>query len=184
MASGVSAAPGMRLVTDATAPAAVPRTSVAAFDSADGLGGGLRSRRLRDAADRAAVFFFAVLAFFAVLVAARLRADVFLTRLRAVFVFAALRVGFRVVRFATLTSTCARSRRLPVLRSMERCVADSQVEARRSHDARLRRWLTRTLGDVVPPLALLTWIHGLLAFIQQKHPLSLPRYHASPSGAR
>ena len=88
MASGFSVAPGILLATDTTARATVPRTSVAAVESVDGFGDGLRSRRLRDAVERAATFFFAmrVVFFFAV----RFFATVF-------------RVFFRVVFLATLT---------------------------------------------------------------------------------
>ena len=91
MASGFGApAPTVR-VTVTTAPATVPRNAVTAVDSLDGLGGGFRSRRLRAAAERAAVFFLAVL---------------------FVFFFVFLFVGgFRDLRcaalFATLTSAAS-----------------------------------------------------------------------------
>src|SRR5436190_19583617 len=60
MASGCEAPRATLLVTVATAPATAPRSAVPAMDSFDGLGGGLRSRRRRTAAERAAVFFRAV----------------------------------------------------------------------------------------------------------------------------
>ena len=61
MASGFEAPRATLLVTVATAPATAPRSAVPAMDSFDGLGGGLRWRRRRTAAERAAVFFLAVL---------------------------------------------------------------------------------------------------------------------------
>jgi hypothetical protein len=83
----------------ATAPATTPRTAVAAVDSLDGSGGGVRSRRRRIAAERTAVFFRAVL------VAAPFRG-----LLRVVFLAAAFR-GLRLVAFfATLTSATTYAR--------------------------------------------------------------------------
>lgn len=93
MASGFDDPPPTLLLTVATAPATTPRNAVAAVESFDGFGGGLRSRRRLTAAARAATFFLAVpLAFFRI-------------PLRVVFrVIFDLRAGRLVAFFAKLTS--------------------------------------------------------------------------------
>lgn len=93
MASGLAPPAVTLLVTVATAPATTPRMAVAAVDNLDGFGGGLRSRRRRVAAERAATFFLAVLVTF------------FAAGFRAVFRAVFRRVVFFLVDFfATFTS--------------------------------------------------------------------------------